>query len=280
MALKYWSTTDADNNLVTGTSINMSEGMAPSLYNDSWRAIMSDIRAWQFDPEYLDLGDEITYVSSTQFTVATDLTDIYSVGRGIRVTGLTTGTIYGEISASTYSSPNTTVTVDWLSGSMNDEELVAALHIINTLGYTSDIEAGTLMVFYQAAAPYGWTIDTGSEWSNDRGIIIDTSNGTDYGGTDDAVTCTKVPSHNHGVTTGTITTTTNGLHSHTNAVNYPGGSSHGGCCAYQMFTGISTGASGSHGHVWYLDIASQQPDSYEDYTPYYGKVIIASKDET
>jgi hypothetical protein len=67
----------------------------------------------QFMGEWLDLGHVPTRVSDTQFSVPTDLTAIYTVGRRVRVTG--SATAYGTITASVFASV-TTVTVSWDSG--------------------------------------------------------------------------------------------------------------------------------------------------------------------
>lgn len=57
-----------------------------------------------------------TYSSSTQFTLSGNQTTEYHVGRRVRLTG--SSTLYGTITASSYSAPNTTVTVTTDSGSI------------------------------------------------------------------------------------------------------------------------------------------------------------------
>lgn len=56
-----------------------------------------------------------TYVSATSFSVAGDQTQIFQIGRRIKSTN-TGGTIYSTITASAYSAPNTTITVQNDSG--------------------------------------------------------------------------------------------------------------------------------------------------------------------
>lgn len=51
-----------------------------------------------------------TYVSTTSFTVNGDQTDIYKIGRRMKL-NLNASTVYSEVVSATYSSPNTTVTV-------------------------------------------------------------------------------------------------------------------------------------------------------------------------
>ena len=63
-------------------------------------------------------GPTPTFVSTTQFTVAGDKTADFQVDRRVRVT-VTAGTLYGEITAASYSDPNTTVTVELDSGNLD-----------------------------------------------------------------------------------------------------------------------------------------------------------------
>lgn len=117
MTLSQWSTSPS-NNASGVTNVNWAEGMAPAQVNDSARQQMADVATWyRTDAEWIDRNDSATYVSSTQIKFAgTDLTSIYNVNRQVRAEGLSVGTIYGNISASAYSS-DTTVTIDWDNGS-------------------------------------------------------------------------------------------------------------------------------------------------------------------
>ena len=103
------------------------EGMAPSAVNNVMRQMMADTRTWYEDAEWISLGHTHTYASGTSFTVAsTDITGEYTVGRRIRAVGSSTGTIYGTITASSFST-NTTVTVEWDSGSLSNESLTVSI---------------------------------------------------------------------------------------------------------------------------------------------------------
>ena len=139
MGIEDYSTTPASNN--SASPNGFPENMAPSGVNDSARQVMSDIRTWYENAEWIDFGDTITYVSGTQFTVATDLTGRYAVARRIKVTGSGTGTIYGIITVSSFSSPNTTVTVNWDSGSMSNETLTAYVGIVHSENSSLDYAA-------------------------------------------------------------------------------------------------------------------------------------------
>lgn len=118
MALWQWSTTPA-NNATAATAINWAEGQPPSSVNDSARQMMADVATWyQNGPEWLNYGLTPTYVNATQFTVNGNQTATYSVGRRVRAF-VTAGTIYGTVTASSFSS-QTTVTVAWDSGNLDN----------------------------------------------------------------------------------------------------------------------------------------------------------------
>jgi len=128
MAIKSYSTTPSSNN--SAPPNGFPEGMAPASLNDGMRQVMADIRSWYEDPAWIDLGDTPTYVSTTSFTLSGDKTGTYVVGRRIRAIGTTPFTIYGVIATSTFSSPNTTVTVTWDSGTLNATLNAVALNLV------------------------------------------------------------------------------------------------------------------------------------------------------
>ena len=135
--IKDYSTTAASNTAVGGVSII--EGMIPSTLNNALRAILADTREWYNDSQWVIYGDgdsafTFTYVSATTFTVdGSDVTSFYHANRRVRATGSATGTIFGTISSSSFST-NTSVVVTWDSGSLQNEAIeisVAALSATN-----------------------------------------------------------------------------------------------------------------------------------------------------
>ena len=128
--IKDYSTTALTNTEVGG--VNIEEGMLPSTLNNALRAILVDVREWYNDSQWVVYGDgdsafTITYGSATTFTVdGVDVTTFYHVGRRVRAVGTTTGTIYGTISVTTFST-NTTVTVVWDSGSLQNEAIAVSI---------------------------------------------------------------------------------------------------------------------------------------------------------
>jgi hypothetical protein len=125
--IKDYSTTAANNTTIG--NINTAEGMLPSNINNCFRGLGAEIREWYNDSQWVIYGDgdngfTITYASATSFTVAgVDVTSFYHVGRRVKAIATTPGTIFGTISATTFST-NTTVTVVWDSGSLANEAVV------------------------------------------------------------------------------------------------------------------------------------------------------------
>lgn len=135
--IKDYSTTPANNNATPPNGFP--EGMAPASLNDGMRQVMADIRSWYENPEWIDFGNVPTQTGANTFTLATDLTARYTVGTRIRMIGTTPFTLYGTISASSYSSPNTTVTVTMDSGSLNSTlNAVAINQALKTSQYFLD----------------------------------------------------------------------------------------------------------------------------------------------
>ena len=120
--ISTWSTTAANNN--SAVPDGWAESMLPSGVNNSAREMMAQIRDVWNDKEWFLLGDgdgttTFTYASATSVTVASDITSTYHVGRRVKVVGSNTGTIYGKIATSSYSSPNTTLAFTFDSGSIS-----------------------------------------------------------------------------------------------------------------------------------------------------------------
>jgi hypothetical protein len=128
--IKDYSSTAANNSSVGGVSI--AEGMLPSNINNALRAILADTREWYNDSQWVIYGDgdasfTFAYASATSFTVAgVDVTSIYHANRRVKITGSSTGTIYGTISSSSFST-DTTVNVTLDSGAIQNETITVYL---------------------------------------------------------------------------------------------------------------------------------------------------------
>lgn len=119
--IKDYSTTAASNN--SAPPNGWPEGMAPSAVNNSARQNMADLRSWYEDAQWVNLGHTAAQASATTFTIGADVTSEYTAGRAIRIED--SSTLYRTIVSSSYSSPNTTVTVDsgTLTSSMNGQSV-------------------------------------------------------------------------------------------------------------------------------------------------------------
>lgn len=133
-----YSTTPASN-VNANTGINWDEGMPPASVNNSARQNMTDLRNAFNDLVWFrygkgDLDYSPVYVSGTSYKIAgIDVTAKYEVGRRTKAVGSGTGTIYGTITATAFST-DTTVTVVWDSGSLSNETLVVYLSQIPVTG--------------------------------------------------------------------------------------------------------------------------------------------------
>ncbi len=166
--IKEYDTTAGNNSTIN--SIDISEGCAPSGINNAIRQILADSRSQWNDANWFEYGDgdgsfTIAYASGTSFTVnGIDVTSIYHAGRRVRAVGSSTGTIYGTISSSSFST-NTTVNVTWDSGSLSNESLTISLSILDStnsgipvLNQTVDINGNELIL--DADADSSITADT------------------------------------------------------------------------------------------------------------------------
>ena len=128
-----YDTTAGSNSATASNSVSVAEGMLPSNINNALRDIMADVRQWYNTAEWIEYGDGAgtytpAYASSTSFTIAgVDVTSAYHVGRRVKLVASTPGTIYGSITATSFST-NTTVTIAWDSGSLSDEA-ITSVHI-------------------------------------------------------------------------------------------------------------------------------------------------------
>lgn len=121
--ISTYSVTAANNN--SASPNGFPEGMAAAGVNNSAREVMAAIRRWYEEAEWVDLGNTPTYATSTTFTIAGNVTSTYHVRRRLRLTD--SSTLYGVITASSYSAPNTTITVALDSGSLSGSLTAVAM---------------------------------------------------------------------------------------------------------------------------------------------------------
>jgi hypothetical protein len=149
--------TDKDQKHPATNPVTLTTNGQYQLYCDGWYKIIAKdstgttINTWDnlaFSPEidqWMAQNYALTYVTGTQFTIAGDLTTVFSVGVPIKAI-VTAGTIYGWVSSSSYTSV-TTVNVTWQSG-----QLDAGLSAVYTGIANGYITSDTYTTLTQAVA--------------------------------------------------------------------------------------------------------------------------------
>lgn len=111
---------------------------------------------------------------------------------------------------------------------------------------TGDNNGTTKSLFMQAAAPYGWTVD--SAW-DDRVLTLDSAAGGTTGGvldlTTGTLTTSTVGTHTHSFSASGNTSTATGSASYQGGGHFPAISDH----SHSFSTSGTTGADGSHSHT-------------------------------
>ena len=125
MTVSNYSTTAANNTTIN--SISIAEGMPPSNVNNAMRNQLSDIRSFLNDKEWFIVGDRdgactFARASGTSVTVAsTNVTADYHADRRVKVVGSNTGTLYGKVASSSFST-NTTINFTFDSGTISGSD--------------------------------------------------------------------------------------------------------------------------------------------------------------
>lgn len=131
MGLEQYSPIAANNTTLDG-SIDISVTCPPANVALFTQQLAADARTWAESSAWFNLGFPITWVSGTSFSTSApswysatpvNLTSKFVQYQRVKAVGSSTGTIYGTIQSSSYSSPTTTVTVTWDSGALVNETL-------------------------------------------------------------------------------------------------------------------------------------------------------------
>jgi len=132
MTVSNYSTTADSNSTIN--SINIAEGCPPSTINNAIRNELADLRTYLNDSSWFIVGDgdgacTFTYSSGTAVTVAsTDVTTAYHANRRCKVVGTNTGTIYGFIASSSFST-NSTINFTFDSGSISASDATVDVYL-------------------------------------------------------------------------------------------------------------------------------------------------------
>ena len=160
------------------------------------------------------------------------------------------------------------VTIPTLTGTTATITTINAT-TINATSVTGVIPAGTTMLFYEAAAPVGWTRTASLD-----GRLCHIGAAAAVGGTDNPVLMNKVVSHTHTFTTGAMSANATHNHSYSVAgftVQYASGA------VNQALTGLSGGTTGtedlSHTHSGTTAV----PVGADTWNPLYATLIACNK---
>jgi hypothetical protein len=235
----------------------------------------------------VDLDGRYSEGSHTHTLV--DITDITATAAELNYTTNVTSDIQSQIDSkttSTYvdteisnlidSAPGTLDTLNELASALGDDpnHVTTMTNLINGL-----IPTGSVMMFFQAAAPTGWTQSTGH---NDKALRVVSGTGGGSGGSTAFSTAWTNISHSHSngsLSAAAHTLTIAEMPSHThNVVNtlLADNGPSGGTAAGQTETTITTtgtGGGGSHSH----SISGSTASDSMTHAPHYVDVIICSR---
>lgn|SRR5574343_505031 len=147
---------------------------------------------------------------------------------------------------------------------------------IMTLLRANAFPAGTVIAFYQAAPPPGWSLVP----LTTSYMLVASASGGIYGGSDDPIHNDKVPSHTHSVTSGTLSVAGEHTHAMSQAAAvanvFGAGNIFGGAGNIDMAF-MSMTAAGGHTHdITGMSISNNS--SASNWEPRYLGVILCSKD--
>lgn len=175
-SLWSWFVSAGDNNV--GGAL-FPENQTRSSLNNGARQVQAEIRTFANDPGWIQYGDgdstaTITQVSSGSFTVGgVDVTAQYHAGRRIKAQGSSTGTIYGTILSSSFST-NTTVTVEWeANGVLASEALTIWLSSQPELNHQTPEHAASRPNLLPNGQFAYWGKGTALDTLNDATLVAD-----------------------------------------------------------------------------------------------------------
>jgi len=181
-----WSTAPASN--ATVNSIDWAEGMAPAQVNNSARQEMADVADWHHNQaEWINRGETPVFVAATQFKInGVDVSGVYTVGRRVQLVAPTPGTIFGSISAVSFST-DTTVTIDWDTSTELSSETLTRVSVGIIQGAAASqsyfsLPVGAIIDFGTTAAePVGWKFCNGQSLNRTTFANLFTVISTFYG---------------------------------------------------------------------------------------------------
>ena len=192
--MSQWSPTAGGNDKPAGPPDWPSEGQTRESVNNCMRENMAANRRQAERGGWFDWGHTIAFVSATSFTADSvenpgqvDLTAVYQVGRRVLAYGPgspASWTEVGTIQSSSHSTV-TTVVITTDSGPLQADLAKVELGVESSMVTPpQDIPSGTVMWFYQAAAPDGWTLVPGLTGAHSLQVSDAATGGTESGAGD------------------------------------------------------------------------------------------------
>ena len=170
MPVSAFSTTASDNGnrLPSGTAV---EGMSPSQINDSIRALMQCVREWYNEGEWIEYGNGdgvVTYTrtGNNSLSIPANVVTQFHINRRVKVKDGQGNILYGRVTSSSYSSPNTNVNLEFDGGSIlgsgNPVEVKFGIISSQNTSIPSALPVATVVSYAGATAPQGFLICDGS----------------------------------------------------------------------------------------------------------------------
>lgn len=280
-------------NAAAGALPSLSERLSASINEDG--TLKGNVQAgseWvSFD------AANLAKVTDSTFRMDGDKTSIYTAGRRVKAKLSDDSLVYGKVSSSSFvtgthtevtlTSSVLTLPVSYVWHSILQPIASSGAVDAGMVGAEPQFASGTKMVFVQAAAPTGWTIDTTAAY-NTAGLRIVTSAGGGTGGTSDAFSAHShtIPEHGHGhsfsVAAHTLTIDQIPAHSHggvpLNAADVDRGSALASAFSLDdLGQSGTTGGGGSHTHGLSGGVSNQVAFTSGNFTPKYVNCIVCVK---
>ena len=170
MPVSSFSTVASDNGnrLPSGTAI---ENMSPSQINDGIRALMQCVREWYNEGEWIEYGSGngvVTYTRTgdNSLSIPANVVTQFHANRRVKVLDGSGNTLYGRVTASTFSSPNTNLTLEFDGGATlgSGSPVSVKFGIVSSQNTSmpSAMPVASIVSYAGATAPQGFLICDGS----------------------------------------------------------------------------------------------------------------------
>ena len=170
MPVSSFSTVASDNGarLPSGTAI---ENMSPSQLNDGIRALMKCVREWYNEGEWIEYGSgngivNYTRTGDNSLSIPANVVNEFHINRRIKIKDGAGNTLFGRITASSYSSPNTNLTFEFdggaTLGSGNPVNVKFGIVSSQNTSMPSAMPVASIVSYAGATAPQGFLLCDGS----------------------------------------------------------------------------------------------------------------------